>query len=144
MSKVQRADLTCDVTSIRLRWFDAWPISNEYSNFAPVTWHAFYKITALTKMTIFPLEGVSKIFFVVYVCSMYVHMICIWNFKPKISPIFHFQLVNDGWFSPILHVNDVNQHRFYYRTNGIVQGLISIQYKCNNFLWVSMLIKILT
>ena len=26
--KVQRADLMCDVTSIRLRWFSAWPISN--------------------------------------------------------------------------------------------------------------------
>jgi hypothetical protein len=37
--KVQRADLTCDVTSIRLRCFDTWPISDEYSNFAPVTWH---------------------------------------------------------------------------------------------------------
>ena len=32
--KVQRADLTCDVTSIRLQWFDPWPISDEYSNFA--------------------------------------------------------------------------------------------------------------
>ena len=34
MGKVQRADLTCDVTSIKLRWFDPWPISVEYSNFA--------------------------------------------------------------------------------------------------------------
>ena len=34
LHKVQRVDLTCDVTSIRLRWFDPWPISDEYSNFA--------------------------------------------------------------------------------------------------------------
>ena len=26
----------------------------------------------------------------------------IWNFKPKISPIFHFDRVNDGWFSHTL------------------------------------------
>ena len=32
--KVQRADLTCHVTSIRLRWFEPWPIRDEYSNFA--------------------------------------------------------------------------------------------------------------
>ena len=49
--KVQRADLTCDVTSIRLQWFDPWPISNEYSNFAGAcTGHVtffLYKITTL-------------------------------------------------------------------------------------------------
>ena len=32
--KVQRADLTCDVTSFRLRWFEPRPIRDEYSNFA--------------------------------------------------------------------------------------------------------------
>ena len=32
--KGQRADLTCDVTSIRLQQFEPWPISDEYSNFA--------------------------------------------------------------------------------------------------------------
>ena len=30
--KVQRADLTCHVTSIRLRWFEPFPIRDEYSN----------------------------------------------------------------------------------------------------------------
>ena len=32
--KVQRADLTCDVTSFRVRWFEPQPIRDEYSNFA--------------------------------------------------------------------------------------------------------------
>ena len=61
-TKVQRADLTCDVTSIRLRWFDPWPISDKYSNFAGVcAGHVkcfFYKITTLS--TIFFL----KVFFI--------------------------------------------------------------------------------
>ena len=48
--KVQRADFTCDVTSIRLRWFVPWPISNKYSNFAPVTWHVSYRITTLSEI----------------------------------------------------------------------------------------------
>ena len=34
--KLQRADLTCDVTSFRLRWFEPRPIREEYSNFAGV------------------------------------------------------------------------------------------------------------
>ena len=51
-SKVQMADLTCDVTSIRLQCFDPWPISDEYSNFARacaghVTRFFFYKIMTL-------------------------------------------------------------------------------------------------
>ena len=50
-SKVQRADLTCNVTSIRLRWFEPWPIRDEYSNFAGAyCWSRdtfFYKITTL-------------------------------------------------------------------------------------------------
>ena len=28
-----------------------------------------------------------------------------WNFKPTISPIFHFELVNEGWIIDILCVN---------------------------------------
>ena len=51
--KVQRADLTCDVTSIRFQRFDPWPISNEYSNFAGAcaghVTRFFYKITTLHK-----------------------------------------------------------------------------------------------
>ena len=45
---VQRADLTCGVTSIRHRWFEPRQISDKYSNFAWVTWHVSYKITTLT------------------------------------------------------------------------------------------------
>ena len=45
--KVQRADLTCDVTRIRLRRFEPWSISNKNSNFAPVTWHVSDKVTTL-------------------------------------------------------------------------------------------------
>ena len=45
--KVRRANLTCDVTSIKLRCFDSWPISDENSNFSPVTWHVSFKITTL-------------------------------------------------------------------------------------------------
>ena len=45
--EVQRANLTCDVISIRLRRLEPWPISDDYSNFAPVTWHVSYKITTL-------------------------------------------------------------------------------------------------
>ena len=31
-----------------------------------------------------------------------------WSFKPKISSIFHFWLVNDGWLSHLLYVKLVN------------------------------------
>ena len=34
LGKVQRADLMCHVTSIRLPSSQPWPISDEYSNFA--------------------------------------------------------------------------------------------------------------
>ena len=50
--KVQRADLRCDVTRIRLQWFEPRTISNEYSNFDTVTWHVSYKVTTLTKISV--------------------------------------------------------------------------------------------
>ena len=31
--------------------------------------------------------------------------VMIWNFKPKISPIFHFEQVNEGWIIAILCVD---------------------------------------
>ena len=30
-----------------------------------------------------------------------------WNFKPKISPIFHFELVNEGWIRPRLNHSNI-------------------------------------
>ena len=55
-----------------------------------------------------------------------------WNFKPKISSIFHIERVNDGWVSQILlmffvqiygacllkkrdFVKEINQFQWYYR-----------------------------
>ena len=35
---------------------------------------------------------------------VYVHIIFIWNFKPKITPKFHFEHVNEGWISGVLGV----------------------------------------
>ena len=47
--KVQRVNLTCDITSFRLRWFEPRPTSIQILPEAnAVTWHVFYKITTLT------------------------------------------------------------------------------------------------
>ena len=49
--KVQRADLMCDVTSIRLRWFESWPIIQILPEPELVTWQTrffLYKITTLS------------------------------------------------------------------------------------------------
>ena len=45
---------------------------------------------SVTKMTFFPHKRISK------------KKYDVWNFKPKSSPIFHFELVNEGWIIAIL------------------------------------------
>ena len=58
-------------------------------------------------MTLFAHGGISK-----KLCGVYVYDK--WNFKPKISSTFHFELVNDGWISHILYVNPGALHCRYH------------------------------
>ena len=41
-----------------------------------------------------------------------------WKFKPKISYIFHFQLVSDGWMAHVLGVKPQITAKFFFLTLG--------------------------
>ena len=70
--------------------------------FGPV--HLFYKKRDFCpkcqiqyKKSLFPMEGFQ-----------YFSTYDIWNFKSKISPMFHFELVNEGWIIAILCVKNMH------------------------------------
>ena len=63
-----------------------------------------------TKRAFFPNGGISKNIFVGYVECKYDK----WNFKPKISPIFHYDQITEvwivpSWLTPLIHHYDVEE-----------------------------------
>ena len=76
------------------------------------------KMTNSVTILTMRMEGFKKILMVYKHCTYDLR-----NFKPKISPIFHFEWVTYGWFSHILYVKTSSYHytqSLYLRASHVV------------------------